>query len=196
MFNILQPKLRHQFMLQVTDADGSYNPEYDIFATQLISVDLGSELLLEGSPKQHKTNRIVLWLEDDATCKLIRTIRNMQAEPRQVNVDVFLVNGNEDVLERYSYKLATIEAMQHSMFSYAGVEDRIALQAIVPQTDIDGVQTNVKIPLEGHVTSSQSKSCSMKLLQFFFLGFEHQIYDEPCNVRAILAKIKEPVDGK
>jgi hypothetical protein len=183
-------------MMQVTDADGSYNPEYDIFTSQLISIDLGSELLLENSLKQHKTNRIVLWLEDDATCKLIKTIRNMQAEPRQVNVDVFLVNGNEDVLERYSYKLATIEAMQHSMLSYAGVEDRIVLQASVPQTNIDGVQTNVKIPLEGHVTSSQSKSCSMKLLQFFFLEFDHQIYDEPCNVRAILAKIKEPADGK
>ena len=173
MFNFLQPKLRHPFILQVTDADGTYNPEYDIFTSQLISVDLGSELLLEDSLKQHKTNRIVLWLEDDATCKLIRTIRNMQAEPRQVNVDVFLVNGNEDVLERYSYKLATAEAMQHSMLSY-----------------------KVNIPFEGHVTCSQSKSCSMKLLQFFFLEFDHQIYDEPCNVRAIFAKVKEPTDGE
>lgn len=193
----MHPKLRSNFVLQVTEADGSYNSEYDIFTTQLISVDLGSELLLDNTLKQHKTNRIVLWLEDDATCCLMKAVRNMQAEQVQVNIDVFLINGNQEVLERYSYKLASAEALQHSMLSYAGVEDRITLQATVQTTvGLDNVQRAVKVPIEGHVSSSQNKACVMKLVQFFFLEFEHKIFDEPHQVHSMLATLKDPADGE
>ena len=163
------PKLRHQFTVRVTDIDGSENSDFDILTQQLISIDMGAEILMNDGLKNHKTNRVVMWLEDDASCQLMKLIRRMQREQRSVNIEVTL-HCNGLPVEKYSFNTATPEALQHSMLSYSSVSDTLDLS--VNPDDPSPVK------IKGKLYSSQTKETNMKLLQFFFLEFEHTFCDD------------------
>jgi hypothetical protein len=165
----LMPKLRSNFFVNVTNIDGSIEQEFSILEQQLVSIDLGAEILMNDGLKNHKTNRVVMWLEDDVECKLMKLIRRMQRDRLSVDITVTLTNGVKP-LEKYFFKTATPEALQHSMLSYSPVDDRLDL------TVKNDALNPVKIV--GSLYSSQTKMTNMKLLQFFFLEFEHSFCDE------------------
>jgi hypothetical protein len=153
----------------VTNIDGTDDPDFYLFSHRLISIDLGAEILMNDGLKNHKTNRVVMWLEDDVECKLMKLIRRMQRDRLSVDITVTLTNGDKP-LEKYFFKTATPEALQHSMLSYSPVDDRLDL------TVKNDTLNPVKIV--GSLYSSQTKMTNMKLLQFFFLEFEHTFCDE------------------
>jgi hypothetical protein len=93
----------------------------------------------------------------------------MQRDRLSVDITVTLTHGDKP-LEKYCFKTATPEALQHSMLSYSSVADSLDL------TMNKGAPDPVKIV--GSLYSSQTKMTNMKLLQFFFLEFEHTFCDE------------------
>lgn len=163
------PKMRHQFSVKVTNIDGSEDPSFDILTQQLISIDLGAETLMNDGLRNHKTNRVVMWLEDDVECRLMKLIRRMQRDKVSIDIEVTLWNDGKS-LEKFFFKTATPEALQHSMLSYSSVSDTLDLTA--------NPEAPSPVKIKGNLYSSQTKATNMKLLQFFFLEFEHSFCDD------------------
>jgi hypothetical protein len=174
---ILQPKSRYNFLIQLTE-NGKHNVELQQFANQIVAIDLGSEML-DSAALVHKTQRLVAWVEDDERCTVMQTIRGLQMQAfGDVKLNVYLINGGRFVLEQYSYEGVSVEAMQHSLFSYTPVDDKLSLTAFMPNPHGDSTQ----VPIHGSVLSSQQRSTSMKLLQLRFHDFNHDIFNEPVLV--------------
>lgn len=143
---------------------------------QIVCVDMGAEDL-SGPNVTHRTQRVILWLEDDVTCTVMRSIREWQKNPTEFTFDVTLVDSNQEWLEKYTFIGCTLDALQHSMLSYKGADsDRVGL-TLKPAWPVMADQSD-----EGSYSISgviqRSNGAVMKLLQVGFLVMKHEIRDE------------------
>ena len=148
---------------------------------QVICVDMGAEDL--STPEvTHRTGHIILWLEDDVTCHVMRTIRKWQQDPQTFTLDVTLLDGNEEWLEKYKFIGCVMTAVQHSMLNYAGGDyERVSLRVKpawpLGTPDQDNLHDRVKV-IDGTITNGNSSGKIMKLLQISFVVMTHEIRDE------------------
>ena len=144
---------------------------------QVICVDMGAEDL-STSEVMHRTGHIILWLEDDSACHVMRTIRKWQQDPQPFTLDISLLNGNEEWLERYKFIGCVMTAVQHSMLNYAGGDYESVSLAIrpegIPDQDLTGDRKRV---INGTITRGGSNGKIMKLLQISFVVMTHEIRD-------------------
>lgn len=180
---LIAPKFRHRFRLLFQKADGSAAPDFDFLATQVIAFDLSSELLdpltvgaealVDEYP--HRTGKAVIWVEDDIVCGVMKTVRKWQAGPYDLKLILAVLNGDEDVLEAYTFTNVRLDALQHSLWSYSDTADSLTLRAKSPEGQ-------PLAELSGTLYAATSRSTSMKLLQVSFKGFHHSIATEPVKV--------------
>lgn len=175
------PKKRNTFLIQVQRADGTTSSALDIFSHQTVAVDVGSEnlgLVLEkgqSAELSHRTNRIVLWVEDDFDNDVMTAIRLWQKMPKPLRIVLVITDGADHAKEVYNFGDAWFEALQHSMWTYTPSAEQINLQL---KQDDDGSTAT----LEGTVTSGNSKDLSMKLIQVSFKEYGHFIPGEPMTI--------------
>jgi hypothetical protein len=176
------PKLRNRFKLIIQHADGSPAPEFDFLAQMVIAFDLSSELLVHPGDNMmplvdeyiHRTGRAVIWVEDDVTCGVMKTIRTWQAAPQHLKLILVAFNSQEEVLEAYTFTNVLLDALQHSLWSYSDVSDRLSLKV--------KAESKTVADITGELYASTTRSTSMKLLQVSFKGFHHSIATEPVKV--------------
>jgi len=181
------PKLRNRFKLIIQHADGSPAPEFDFLAKMVIAFDLSSELLVHPSDNMmplvdeyiHRTGRAVIWVEDDVTCGVMKTIRTWQAAPQHLKLILVAFNSQEEVLEAYTFTDVRLDALQHSLWSYSDVADKVSLRV---RADTPEENRKVIAEISGDLYAATSRATSMKLLQVSFKGFHHSIATEPVKV--------------
>lgn len=176
---LLMPKLRHNFIVQlaaVANDDGTVpdvTNELNSLEDQVVGVDIGTEILTPGA-LSHKSSRIVLWLEDDAACRVMKSIRRLQHNTVAVDVSVYLLDNMHRICERFTFKSAHLEALQHSMLSYEDTADKLDID--LP----DGGKCS------GIIAPATAKVASMKLLQLMFTdGMEHEIFETAMPLESI-----------
>lgn len=163
---IMIPKLAHNFV--VVGDEEWLKP----ITAQVVGIDLGAEDLSHDHIV-HRSHRLVLWLEDDINGMMIRAIRQWQAIPvlpsaKTFTIKVKITNFDDPVgvLETYTFLGCELEALQHSMLSYAPRHDKISLAYTSPA---DGR----KELLTGEIKPATASSAMMKLLQVSFTEMQH-----------------------
>lgn len=151
---------------------------------QIQAIDLGSEELRFLEPT-HRTRKLVLWLEDDITCVVMKTIREWQARPelpkdKQFTLKVELLNGMEYPLETFTFTGCELEALQHSLLNYAEPLESIRLTTPPqPQTADEAMLGRPhQLELNGTITSNVTKPVVLKLLQVSFWAMTHEIAEK------------------
>ena len=182
----LLPKLRSRFKLFIMKGDGSPAPDLAPIQQQVLAFDPGTEIL-SWSPEEnkslyeHRTNRAVIWIEDDELCNVMKAIRKWQADPHALKMILMVLNGGGYVLEAYTFTNMYLDALQHSLWSYAPVEDRINLTARQAST-----ANAATFDVTGSVFAANTRSISMKLLQVRFEALYHSIATEPAKPEDLL----------
>ncbi len=170
------PKLAHHF--KVSSPDEWINP---MLTSQVIACDMGAEDLAWYLPK-HRTNKLVLWLEDDATGLVMKTIRTWQAieklpPEKTFTLNIDLLNGAEHILETFTFLGCELEAIQHSLLTYAPRTDRIDL-TVKKQGNERGIG---ETEITGSIFPGSISNTVMKLLQINFYEMKHKIITEDPN---------------
>lgn len=181
----LLPKLRSRFKLFIRNGDGSPAPDLAPIEQQVLAFDLGTEML-SWSPEEnkgkyeHRTSKAVIWVEDDVFCNVMKAIRKWQTDPHALKMFLMILNGDDYVLEVYTFTNMYLDALQHSLWSYAPVEDRLSLTARqTSRNHVLSTDNPTSFDITGSVFAANTRSISMKLLQVRFEGFYHSIATEP-----------------
>jgi len=193
--DILMPKMRHRFRLYVQKANGDPAPELKALEVQLIAFDIGTEMMLPQNKMPlintyvHRTNRVVLWLEDDVTCVTMKAIRAWQADPYPLKLILAILNGESHVLEAYTFTEGMFDALQHSMWSYSPPEDKLELKVKPSQETMAQMPDipSTAFEISGSLYAATARSTSMKLLQIEFKDMHHSIAYEPIHMDSFLA---------
>jgi hypothetical protein len=189
--NILMPKIRSNFVVDIREIGGptaAKAEDLEAITRQLIAVDIGAELLLpptETGMLKHKSDRLVLWLEDDIACLMMKAVRTWQQNQRALTIVVYTVNNEREVIDTFIFNDAWFEALQHSMLTYESAQDRISLTAEQAQTAGETARMPA-FELNGTVQSCSTRSTAMKLLQVSFKEYCHIIAEEPVKVDRLL----------
>jgi hypothetical protein len=160
-------KSRSNFEISIETVNEELLPSFTSIEKQVISIDLGTELL--SSPLiEHRTSRLILWLMDDEDCRLMSAIRKIQLSMESFTLYVTLHNGKKP-LEIFAFVGCRLDAMQHSLFSHEPVTESIKLASPRGVTFFEA---------EGTISSSANRANSMKLLQIVFEQMTHEVLKE------------------
>lgn len=166
----LHPKLRHKYTVVIETAQEELVDSYTVLEKQCVNFDIGTENL--GMPMlTHVKSSVIMWLEDDVSCLLMTALRKIQQSQDMFNITLSMLDGNESIVEQYTFGRCRPSALQHSILSYEPTGDRIDLYR-------DAVAGVVEIPgshLHGTITPPGQKSAVMKLLQVEFMDYGHKI---------------------
>lgn len=168
---MLIPKLAHNFVIKTTD------PRLAILTELLVSIDMGAEDLTMSEPV-HRTGKIILWLTDDSTCRLMTSLRDAQRDPLPFDLEVTLLNPNNEILETYGFIDCSLQAIQHSMLNYASGGDQIDLTVMQDQTENGLTSLKAVASIQGKLSRTDSNHFMMKLLQIGFHAMTHTIATE------------------
>lgn len=149
MIPLLIPRQRHLFRVEFFSNVDELTAQQDtlrIIQRSVVSIDLGTEMLLTGDTTT-RAKRFIAWLMDDLDSALGRAIRELQLNPLPFTTIVSLLNQNGQVRERFVYVDCTADALQHSLLSH-----------------------------EPATADHPNADKSMKLLQFGFDHLEHEFF--------------------
>ena len=200
---ILHPKHRNRFRVLFLKTGTEYRAllnklqedslieELRELSLQVVAADTGSEELTT-SGLTHRTNRLIITLEDDITNRAvdaIRTWQQLQSEGRTFDVWVDCMDGNDRVIDRYVFIQCSMEALQHSRWHYgAGSLGNMSMELHMPETYvadeafenvpalfkavIASVAKGFRIRFDG-VNDLDNRGVAQKLLQLLFVGYDH-----------------------
>lgn len=155
-------KSRSSFTVTFAGAEGLQPLEAHVLA-----VDLGTETFDGIGNSSHRTNTVIIWLEDDIKNEAMRAVRawtDAGNSPFQLVIDI--VDADE-VKDKFIFEHAVIHALQHSIFTRENHDERVEV------LDFRGVNKQYT----GLIKRPVARETSAKLLQIAFGEMQHHIMD-------------------
>lgn len=159
---------RYQFEVSFVSQDEAPLDELKPLEAHILAVDLGTEML-KGFEFEHRTNTLIIWVEDDWRNETMRAIRQYVDSGNAPFTVIIRVASGTAVKEVYAFKHAQLNALQHSIFTREVQDERLE---IYRQKRGDEAEL-----LSGVIKPPTCRQSSAKLLQISFATFESHIID-------------------
>lgn len=155
---------RHQFVISFISHDEAPLETLKPLEARVLAVDLGTEMLRPYDEFEHRTNTLIVWIEDDWQNDAMKAIRQYVSAGNQPFTVMVKIASSSATKEAYIFRHAQLNALQHSIFTREVQDERLELY-------------QVDKAISGVIKPPSCRQASAKLLQISFAAFESHIID-------------------
>jgi len=120
MFEILQPKLKHRFIVKFYSSDGTELEYGEKLSKQVISTSpiTQSNELSKFGIIQNGSSKFSLTVEDDVLNNGCESVQKLYKE-QDFTVKILILDGTDKVLRTFNFLNCTVDKIKHGNFDYA-----------------------------------------------------------------------------